>query len=60
MVENQACVRNHSTCGRNITPDELDFLPLKVTHIDEGARRCFERRDTNEAAENSGTFAAGV
>jgi transposase len=63
MLEDQACVRNHSTCGRNMTSDELDFLPLKVTHIDEGGRRCFDpegKRRLIEACEHPGASVAGL
>ncbi|WP_118182860.1 IS66-like element accessory protein TnpA [Paraburkholderia phosphatilytica] len=46
-----------------MTPDELDFLPLKVTHIDEGGRRCFDpegKRRLIEACENPGASVAGL
>jgi transposase len=46
-----------------MTPDELDFLPLKVTHIDEGGRRCFDpegKRRLIEACEQPGATVAGL
>ena len=39
-------------------PDDLDFLPLKVTHIDEGGRRCFDPESKCgliEACQRAGT-----
>ncbi len=41
-----------------MTPDNLDFLPLKVTHIDEGGPRCFDpegKRRLIEACQRPGT-----
>ncbi|MGF6652754.1 transposase/transposase-like protein [Paraburkholderia youngii] len=46
-----------------MTSDELDFLPLKVTHIDEGGRRCFDpdgKRRLIEACEKPGASVAGL
>ncbi|CAN7783973.1 transposase [Paraburkholderia hospita] len=46
-----------------MTPDELDFLPLKVTHMDEGGRRCFDpegKRRLIEACEQPGASVAGL
>jgi len=46
-----------------MTPDELDFLPLKVTHIDEGGRRCFDpdgKRRLIEACGKPGASVAGL
>jgi transposase len=46
-----------------MTLDELDFLPLKVTHIDEGGRRCFDlegKRRLIEASEQPGASVAGL
>ncbi|NUX59335.1 IS66-like element accessory protein TnpA [Paraburkholderia youngii] len=46
-----------------MTPDELHFLPLKVTHIDEGGRRCFDpegKRRLIEACEQPGASVAGL
>ncbi len=41
-----------------MTPDDLDFLPLKVTHIDEGGPPCFDpegKRRLIEACQRPGT-----
>jgi transposase-like protein len=46
-----------------MTSDELDFLPLKVTHVDEGGRRCFDpdgKRRLIEACEQPGASVAGL
>lgn len=46
-----------------MTQDEFDFLPLKVTHIDEGGRRCFDpegKRRLIEACEQPGASVAGL
>ncbi|NUX58478.1 IS66-like element accessory protein TnpA [Paraburkholderia youngii] len=46
-----------------MTSDEFDFLPLKVTHIDEGGRRCFDpegKRRLIEACEQPGASVAGL
>src|ERR1700751_1587469 len=44
-------------------PDDLDFLPLKVTHIDEGGRRCFDPEDKRrliEACQRPGVSVSGL
>jgi transposase len=46
-----------------MTLDEFDFLPLKVTHMDEGGRRCFDpegKRRLIEACEKRGASVAGL
>jgi transposase len=46
-----------------MTPDDLDFLPLKVTHIDEGGRRCFDPDDKRrliEACQRPGVSVSGL
>ncbi|MGF6963836.1 transposase [Paraburkholderia sp. WC7.3g] len=46
-----------------MTPDDLDFLPLKVTHIDEGGRRCFDPEDKRrliEACQRPGVSVSGL
>ena len=46
-----------------MTPDDLDFLPLKVTHIDEGGRRCFDPEDKRrliEACRRPGASVSGL
>lgn len=46
-----------------MTPDDLDFLPLKVTHIDEGGRRCFDPEDKRrliEACQKPGVSVSGL
>jgi transposase len=46
-----------------MTPDELDFLPLKVTHIDEGGRRGFDPEDKRrliEACRRPGASVSGL
>jgi transposase len=46
-----------------MTPDDLDFLPLKVTHIDKGGRRCFDPEDKRrliEACQRPGVSVAGL
>ncbi|SIT37836.1 transposase [Paraburkholderia piptadeniae] len=46
-----------------MTPDDLDFLPLKVTHIDEGGRRCFDPEDKRrliEACHKPGASVSGL
>jgi transposase len=46
-----------------MTPDDLDFLPLKVTHIDEGGRRCFDpegKRRLIEACQRPGASVSGL
>lgn len=34
-----------------MTLENLDFLPLKVTHLDEAGRRCFDREDKRRLIE---------
>jgi|SRR5689334_6482607 transposase len=46
-----------------MTSDDLDFLPLKVTHIDEGGRRCFDPEDKRrliEACRRPGASVSGL
>ncbi len=46
-----------------MTPDDLDFLPPKFTHIDEGGRRCFDPEDKLrliEACRRPGASVSGL
>jgi transposase len=46
-----------------MTPEDLDFLPLKVSHIDKGGRRCFDPEDKRrliEACRRPGVSVSGL